>query len=78
MSLADFFLWLKQNSIYVVSLVLVVRQVSTSASHLARIRIFDFLPRSLGAVLLLAAPATPSLPADDQLYLKTFETNKVV
>lgn len=33
--------------------------------------------RSLGAVLLLASPALPSLPSADSLYLKTFETHKV-
>jgi hypothetical protein len=32
--------------------------------------------RSLGAVLLLASPAAPSLPSADALYLKTFETHK--
>ena len=33
--------------------------------------------RSLGAVLLLASASAPSLPPDDALYLKTFETREV-
>jgi hypothetical protein len=72
-SLGDLFEWLKQNSIYVVSAVLVSRLAAA-----ANVVVFlTLMRRSLGAVLLLASPATPSLPPADSLYLKTFETHKV-
>jgi hypothetical protein len=46
-------------------------------SQMPRLSVLMLECRSLGAVLLLAASAAPSLPPDDALYLKTFETREV-